>query len=98
VEDDGSGSMTIWYWVTGVGVAILAAAGAYAPLRHHEAQTRNPIALARKPRRSDAVPLLGWIGGIAGLVLGASAALSIFPPEAVSAPMLFMAGIGVIIG
>ena len=97
-DDAGSGSMTIWYWVTGVGVAILAITGAYATLRYHEGQTSNPVALVRKPRRSDAVPLLGWIGGIAGLMLGASAALAIFPPAAASAPMLFMASIGAIIG
>jgi hypothetical protein len=98
VDDDGSGSMTIWYWVTGVGVAILAVTGAYATLRYHPGQTSDPLALVRRPRRSDAVALLGWIGGIAGLVLGASLALSIVPPAAASAPMLFMAAIGAIIG
>jgi len=97
-DDDGHGSMVIGYWIAGVGVAIVAAVGAYATLRYHEGQTSNPTALVRRPRRSDAIALLGWVGAIAGLFIGASAALSIFPPAAASAPMLFMASIGVIAG
>jgi len=97
-DDDGHGSMAIGYWIAGVGVSIVAVVGAYATLRYHEGQTSNPTALVRRPRRSDAIALLGWIGAIVGLVAGASAALSIFPPAAASAPMLFMAAIGVIVG
>ncbi|HET9345267.1 MAG TPA: hypothetical protein VFO05_06160 [Candidatus Limnocylindrales bacterium] len=97
-DDDGSGSMTIGYWIAGVGVALLAVVGAYATLRHHEGQTSDPLALVRMPRRSDAVTLVGWVGGIGGLVVGALAALAIFPPQSVSAPMLFMAAIGLIAG
>jgi hypothetical protein len=97
-DDDGSGSMTIGYWIAGVGVAIVAVVGAYATLRYHAGQSSDPLALVRMPRRSDAVTLVGWIGGIGGLLVGASAALAIFPPQAVSAPMLFMAAIGLIVG
>ena len=92
-DDDGSGSMTIGYWIAGVGVAIVAIVGAYASLRYHEGQRSDPLALLRMPRRS-AVALVGWIGGMAGLLVGVWGALAIFPPEAVSAPMLFMAGSG----
>ena len=97
-DDDGHGSMAIGYWIAGVGAAIVAAVGAYATLRYHEGQTSNPTALVRRPRRSDAVALVGWLGAVVGLVLGASAALAIFQPAAVAAPMLFMAAIGVIAG
>jgi hypothetical protein len=98
VDDDGSGAMTIWYWVTGVGAAIVAVVGGYSTLRYHPGQTSNPLALVRMPRRSDAPTLLGWVFGIGGLVVGAWAAGEIFEPAARSAPMLFMAAGGVIAG
>ena len=59
--------MAIGYWIAGVGAAIVAVVGAYATLRYHEGQTSNPTALVRRPRRSDAIALLGWFGAIAGL-------------------------------
>ena len=97
-DKGGHGSMVVGYWVAGLGVAIVAITGAFATLRHHEGQTFDPLALVRLPRRSDAVPLGTWVGGIAGMVVGAWAALQIFDPSAVSAPMLFMASIGLIVG
>jgi len=97
-DDDGSGTMVIGYWIAGIGVAIVAVVGSYATLRYHEGQTSNPTALVRVPRPSDLGPVLGWIGGIVGLFAGAAAALEIFPPITASAPMIFMAGIGLIAG
>ena len=82
----------------GLGALIVAVVGTYATLRYHEGQTSDPTALIRRPRRSDTVPIVTVIGAIAGLALGAWVALPIFPPSAVSAPMLFMAAIGVIVG
>lgn len=93
-DDTGHGSMVIGYWLTGVGVAIVAAVGSYATLRHHDGQRGDPLALVRRPRRSDAAAVLGWVGGIAGLLLGAWVALQVFPPISVAAPMLFLAAIG----
>jgi hypothetical protein len=98
VEDSGDGSMSVGYWIAGVGVLIVAVAGAYATFRYHEGQTSDPRALLRMPRRSDAVTLFAWIGGLAGLALGAWAAAEYFEPAARSAPMLFMAAAGVIGG
>jgi hypothetical protein len=97
-DDDGHGSMALGYWVAGVGAIIVAVAGSYATLRYHEGQTSNPLAFLRLPRRSDAVTLGAWMGGLAGGWLGVSAALAIFPPVAASAPMLFMGSIGLIVG
>jgi hypothetical protein len=98
VEDDGHGSMVIGYWIAGIGVGILAIVGSYASLRYHEGQTSDPLGFVRRPRRTDAGPILAWIGGIAGLFIGAIAALEIFPPISASAPMVFMAGFGMILG
>ena len=71
--------------------SIVAVVGAYATLRYHEGQTSNPTALLRcrgDPTRSR------WGHGSAVWPAGRSvprSALSIFPPVAASAPMLFMA-------
>jgi hypothetical protein len=96
--DDGHGAMVIGYWVAGLGVLIVAVVGAYASLRYHPGQTSNPIGFLRKPRRSDAATIGAWIGGLAGLVGGALAATQIFSPTQLSAPMLFMATIGLALG
>jgi hypothetical protein len=97
-DDDGSGTMVVGYWIAGLGALVLGAVGSYATLRYHEGQTSNPVALVRLPRRSDAPTLIGWLGGIGGLVLGAWAAGEMFSPQARAAPMLFMAAAGVIGG
>jgi hypothetical protein len=97
-RDTGHGSMVIGYWVAGLGVGIVALVGAFASLRYHEGQTGDPTALIRRPRWSDAGPILTWIGGIAGLIAGASFALSTFSPITVAAPMVFLGGIGLIAG
>jgi hypothetical protein len=97
-HDFGHGSVVAGLWVTGIGVAIVAISGAYATLRYHEGQTGDPTALIRAPRRSDAGPILTWVGGIAGMLIGAGAALSTFPPISASAPMVFMGGFGLIFG
>jgi hypothetical protein len=98
VDDGGHGSMVIGYWIAGIGVVIVAIVGSYASLRYHEGQTSDPLGFVRTPRRTDAGPLLTWIGGIIGLFGGAIAALSIFPPISASAPMVFMGGAGMILG
>jgi hypothetical protein len=97
-EDDGHGAMAIGYWVAGLGVWIVAIVGAYATLRYHEGQTSDPTALVRLPRRSDAVPIATAIGAVIGLIAGAVLAVSIVPPSAASAPMLFMSTIGLVVG
>ncbi|HEX5015666.1 MAG TPA: hypothetical protein VFV72_16085 [Candidatus Limnocylindrales bacterium] len=98
VDDDGHGSMTIGYWIAGIGALALAVAGSYATLRYHEGQTTDPTALIRLPRRSDAPTLFAWVFGLVGLVLGASVASDWFEPAARAAPMLFMAAAGIIAG
>jgi hypothetical protein len=97
-DDDGSGSMAIGYWIAGVGAWVLGIVGSYATLRYHEGQVSDPKALLRRPRTSDAPALIGWMGGLAGLALGAWSAGELFSPEARAAPMLFMAAAGVIGG
>ena len=97
-DDDGNGAITFGYWVTGLGVAVIVILGSYATLRHREGQTSDPTALLRLPRRGDVVPLAMTVGGLAGMVGGAALALSIFPPTTVSAPLLFLVGIGLVVG
>jgi hypothetical protein len=97
-EDDGSGSIVGGFWLAGLGVAIVAVAGSYASLRTHEGETSSATSFVRMPRRSDAIPLLTWLGGIAGLVGGVLLALAIFPPVTVGAPIVFFAGIGLVAG
>jgi hypothetical protein len=97
-RDYGNGSIAAGYWITGIGAVLVAITGAYATLRHHESQTSDPIALFRRPRRTDAGPILTWVGGIAGLLVGIWAALAIFPPISVAAPMVFMGGVAGIVG
>jgi hypothetical protein len=97
-DDDGHGSIAIGYWVAGLGVWIVAIVGAYATLRYHEGQTTDPTALLRLPRRSDLTPIATAIGAVVGLVGGALLAVSIVPPAAASAPMLFMGTIGLVVG
>jgi hypothetical protein len=94
----GDGSVVAGWWVTGVGAVIVAITGAYATLRHHEGPAGERAAILRMPRRSDAGTILAWVGGIAGLVLGAGAALEIFPAISASAPMVFLGGFGMIVG
>ena len=97
-RDYGHGSIAAGFWVTGIGAAILAVTGTYASLRYREGQKTDATALLRRPRRTDAGPILAWVLGIAGLLLGVWAALAIFPPISVAAPMVFMGGIGMILG
>jgi len=97
-DDDGHGSMVIGYWIAGIGALTLAVVGSYVTLRYHEGQTSDPKALVRLPRRSDAPTILAWVGGLAGLALGALVAGELFEPAARAAPMLFMAAAGVIGG
>jgi hypothetical protein len=97
-NDDGHGSIVVGYWVAGLGVAIVTVVGTFATLRYHEGQTTDPTALLRLPRRTDAAPLGTTIGAIGGGVAGGVLALAIFPPSAVSAPLVFFAGIGLVAG
>jgi hypothetical protein len=97
-NDDGHGSIVIGYWIAGIGVAIVAVVGSYATLRHHEGQTSDPVALVRLPQRTDVVPLASAAGAIIVGIAGANLALAVFPPAAVSAPLLFLVGIGLVAG
>ena len=97
-RDYGDGAVVAGWWVTGVGAVIVGITGAYATLRPHEGQASDPNSILRKPRRSDAGPILTWVGGIAGLIVGAAAALEIFPAISASAPMVFLGGLGMILG
>jgi hypothetical protein len=98
VRDDGHGSIVVGYWIAGLGAWIVAIVGAYASLRYHEGQTSDPTSLIRRPRWSDLGPILTWVGGIAGLVGGAAFALATFSAITVAAPMVFLGGIGMIVG
>jgi hypothetical protein len=97
-KDDGHGSVVIGYWIAGLGVWIVALVGANATLRYHEGQTSDPTSLIRRPRWSDSGPILTWVGGIGGLIVGASLALATFSPVTVAAPMVFLGGFGMIAG
>lgn len=97
-NDDGHGSIVIGYWIAGLGVATVTIIGSFATLRYHEGQTTDPTALLRLPRLSDAAPLGTTIGGLGGSIGGGVLALATFPPSAVSAPLVFFAGIGLVAG
>jgi hypothetical protein len=97
-NDDGHGSIVVGYWIAGVGVALVTVVGTFATLRYHEGQTTDPTALLRMPRRTDAGPLGTAIGAIGGAVGGGVLAVSLVPPSAVSAPLVFLAGIGLVAG
>ena len=97
-DDDGSGSLVTGYWITGGGVLLVLIIGSFASLRHHEGETSSATSFLRKPRRSDAPALGATLGSIAGAIAGAQAALALFPPVAVGAPLLFFAGIGFVVG
>src|SRR5262245_20543067 len=97
-RDYGDGAIVAGWWVTGIGAGIVGITGAYATLRHRDGETTDATALIRKPRRTDAGPILTWVGGIAGLLVGAGAALEIFPAISASAPMVFLGGFGMILG
>ncbi len=97
-DDDGSGSLVAGYWVAGVGVLIVAAVGSFASLRHHEGETSSPMSLLRMPRRSDLDSLGATFGALGGAVAAGGAAVAVFPPSAVGAPLIFFAGIGFVLG
>jgi hypothetical protein len=97
-RDYGDGSIAAGWWITGLGAVIVGITCAYASLRHREGETSDATSLLRKPRRTDAGPILTWVGGIGGLIVGAVAALEIFPAISASAPMVFLGGFGMILG
>jgi hypothetical protein len=97
-RDTGSGSLGIGWWLTGIGVITVLVLGSYASLRHHEGEAASAGSLLRTPRRSDIPSIVATLGAIAGAVAGGSLALALFPAVTVGVPMLFFAGIGVIIG
>lgn len=97
-DDDGSGSLVFGYWVAGVGVVIVAVIGSFASLRHHEGETTSPTAVLRMPRLSDLAPLGAAVGAVLGAFGAGAAAVAIFPPSTVGAPLIFFAGIGFVVG
>lgn len=97
-DDDGSGTLVMGYWVAGIGAVIVAVLGSFASLRHHEGETSSPTSLLRMPRRSDLEPLGATFGAIAGAIGAGGAAVAIFPPSTVGAPLIFFAGIGFVLG
>jgi hypothetical protein len=98
VEDSGSGSIVGGFWLAGIGVFLVATLSSFASLRHHEGETSSPTALLRMPRRSDLGPLGATVGALAGAIAGGEAAVSMFPPTTVGAPLVFFAGIGFVLG
>lgn len=98
VDYDGSGSIVTGWWVAGAGVLIIAVVGSFTSLRHHEGETSSPTSLLRLPRTSDLAPLGATLGALAGAIGGGSAAVAIFPPTAVGAPLVFFAGFGFVVG
>lgn len=97
-DDDGTGSIVVGWWVAGIGVLLAAVVGSFASLRHHEGETSSPMSLLRWPRPSDFGPLGATIGAIGGALGAGVAAVAIFPPTTLSAPLLFFAGFGFVAG
>lgn len=97
-DDAGGGSIVAGWWFAGLGVLLVAILGSYVSLRHHEGETSSPTALLRLPRRSDLVTLGATVGAVVGAVVGIAAALAIFSPTTVGAPLAFFFAGGFIAG
>jgi hypothetical protein len=99
-EDSGGGTLSVGWWVAGVGTLIVAVVGSIASLRRRPGETKvsiRAIGVAR-PRRSSIGPLAAAIGAMVGTVAGAAFALAVFPPITVGAPMVFFGGLGLVFG
>jgi hypothetical protein len=98
VRPGGSGALTPGFYLAGLGALTATVVGSFASLRQGEGRGGGPISLLRLPRRSDIPTLATAIGAFVGLGLGAAAALNIFPAAVANAPLVFIAGFGVIAG
>jgi hypothetical protein len=98
VRPGGTGALAPGFYLAGLGALTAAVVGSFAGLRHGEGRDGGPASLLRRPRRSDIPTLATTIGALAGLGLGAAIAIEIFPATVVDAPLVFIAGFGVIAG
>jgi hypothetical protein len=97
-NETGSGSLSIGFWLTGIGVIPVLIFGSYASLRRRDGETSSVASILRMPRRSDLASVIAGGGAIAGAIGGVNLALAMFPAVTVGVPMLFFAGIGIILG
>jgi hypothetical protein len=98
VRPGGTGALAPGFYLAGLGALTAAVVGSFASLRGGEGRGGELVSLLRRPRRSDIPTLATTIGALAGLGLGAAVAIDIFPAAVVDAPLVFIAGFGVIVG
>jgi hypothetical protein len=98
VAPGGTGALSPGLYLAGLGSVGAAVVGSFASLRQGEGRAGGPVTLLRVPRRSDVPTLATTFGALLGLGLGAALALTIFPAAVVDAPLVFIAGFGVIAG
>jgi hypothetical protein len=98
VRPGGTGALTPGFYLAGLGALGAAVVGSFASLREGDGRGGGPVSLLRLPRRSDIPTLATSIGALVGLGFGATLAISIFPAAVVDAPLVFIAGFGVIAG
>jgi hypothetical protein len=98
VRPGGTGALSPGFYLAGLGALTATVVGSFAGLRQGEGRSGGPALLLRRPRRSDIPTLATTIGALAGLGLGAAVAFNIFPAAVVNAPLVFIAGFGVIAG
>jgi hypothetical protein len=96
--DSGGGSITTGWWINGIGVLIVTAAGSFSSLRRRPGEVRAAAPVVRGPRRLDIRSISAAVGGVLGTVAGAWFALSMFSPVTVAAPMLFFGAVGLVFG
>lgn len=98
VRPGGTGALAPGFYLAGLGALTATVVGSIASLRQGEGRDGEPVSLLRRPGRSDIPTLATTIGALAGLGLGAAVAIEIFPATVVDAPLVFIAGFGVIAG
>lgn len=98
VEDDGSGSLVVGWWIAGVGAIAVALLGSIATLRLRPGESRTPTPRPRVPRREQIVSVSAGVGAVLGAIVGGTAALNLFPPQAVGVALMFFAALGLVFG
>jgi hypothetical protein len=96
--DSGGGSITTGWWINGIGVLIVTAAGSFSSLRRRPGAAPASFRVGRSPRRSDIQSVTGAIGAGVGTIAGVMFALSMFSAVTVAAPMIFFGAVGLVFG